>query len=167
MTRIRKMGQGQRTFKTSSTATRDHRKSKRRIGEGFIAEISEGDTFEKPSPMETDLLKCFTKRSTGNSIRKCKSENFVFGCLCSDLPVPDGCSPSQGVSKPPLRTCYTIRMEFPRRLVKHFNRPVSIGAGFSKVSPSDISAIKPSPIGHFNFLWSLVPVLEVLGVGWP
>ena len=30
-----------------------HRKLKWRIGEGFIAEISEGDTFEKPAPMES------------------------------------------------------------------------------------------------------------------
>ena len=103
MTRNRNPGQGQPTVKTSSTDTRDHRKLKWRIGEGFIAEISERDTFEKPAPMETGLLVCFTKRSTGNCIRKCKSENFVFGCLCSDLPVPDGCSPSQGVSKRPLR----------------------------------------------------------------
>ena len=81
MTRIRNPGQDQPTVKTSSTDTRDHRKLKWRIGEGFIAEISEGDTFEKPAPMETGLLKCFTKRSTGNSIRQCKSETFVLDCL--------------------------------------------------------------------------------------
>ena len=47
------MGFDQPLPKTSSTTTGEYRKSKSRIGEGFIAEISELGTFEKAAPMET------------------------------------------------------------------------------------------------------------------
>ena len=52
------------------------------------------------------------------------------------------------------------------RLVKQTHRPVSMGAAFSNVPSSDISAINPSPIRLFDFLDSPVGVLEVFGGGW-
>ena len=48
-----KMGFDQPPPKTSSTPTGESKKSKSRIGEGFIAEISELGTFEEAAPMET------------------------------------------------------------------------------------------------------------------
>ena len=61
----------------------------------------------------------------------------------------------------------TASMTFPvERLVKQTHRPVSMGAAFSNVPSSDISAINPSPIRLFDFLDSPVGVLEVFGGGW-